>query len=586
MAFCLPKFSTEKFIEALKDGTIDPQKMIEMTSIQRREFLEKIVGKDDAPEVNALLESKLLLKDQKKGMVAWAKKISGITEATRTDLVAKIERMTTVLKASDEDAFLQDLANKKLGADVSFEEAQSITDKVAEVENLRTKWDVKKSEAALKVNPADKNAGWESEDARLEYGLKYAEFQRYIHDLKNAGKSSLRDAASFTGITGIFKSIQAAYDNSYFLRQGVKLLYSGRNADIWTSGFLKSWADIGRELKKTKSDVEPLDLIKADIYSRPNAMNGKYRAMDLDIGLDTEEAFPSALPEKVPLLGRLYKASETAFNGAAMRFRADLADRVIDKADKFGLNMLDKREASGPGMLVNSMTGRGKIYGFTPGGSRVVNAAFFSIKYLKSNYDTLTGHSLGFGIEKGPARSFVRVEAAKNLAGIVTSIAAINLIANMFYPGSAEPDPRSANFGKIKIGTHTIDTTAGMGALVTLAARLTPTEVNGKWGLWAKTSAGKWEHLNDPKFGEQNGLDVVTSFFEGKASPLLGVFIDVITGRTFSGQKPTVLNETQNLVTPFPVQTITQLKDRNYGLDLGLIIADQLGASVSTTPKK
>ncbi len=45
-----------------------------MSSADRHAFFSKIVGEDHAGPVNALFESKLLLKDQQRGLINWAKK--------------------------------------------------------------------------------------------------------------------------------------------------------------------------------------------------------------------------------------------------------------------------------------------------------------------------------------------------------------------------------------------------------------------------------------------------------------------------------------------------------------------------------
>jgi len=71
-------------MEAIKSGEISPEKMIGATSKERQALLGKIVGEENVPWVNAALESKILLKDQNRGMVSWAKKVSGISEPARS----------------------------------------------------------------------------------------------------------------------------------------------------------------------------------------------------------------------------------------------------------------------------------------------------------------------------------------------------------------------------------------------------------------------------------------------------------------------------------------------------------------------
>ena len=52
---------------------------------------------------------------------------AGISEPTRKGLVDKINSLDRVLQPADEKGFLADLAAKKLGTDVTYDEAQKIT---------------------------------------------------------------------------------------------------------------------------------------------------------------------------------------------------------------------------------------------------------------------------------------------------------------------------------------------------------------------------------------------------------------------------------------------------------------------------
>lgn len=137
MSFCLPKEFANKFLDALKEGKINPEELAQMSSEERRNFLEPIVGKEDVHEVNAQLESKLLLQDQKRGMVSWAKKVAGISEPVRSDLISRIQKMDKVLSPEDQQHFLEDLAAKKLGADVTLEEASKIVELSKRVQDTR-----------------------------------------------------------------------------------------------------------------------------------------------------------------------------------------------------------------------------------------------------------------------------------------------------------------------------------------------------------------------------------------------------------------------------------------------------------------
>jgi len=78
--FCLPSTEVNKFLDALKAGKIDPAKLSEMSSIERREFFKQFMSESSAKQTNALFESKLLLKNQQKGIINWAKSIAKINK--------------------------------------------------------------------------------------------------------------------------------------------------------------------------------------------------------------------------------------------------------------------------------------------------------------------------------------------------------------------------------------------------------------------------------------------------------------------------------------------------------------------------
>jgi hypothetical protein len=570
--YCLiPKLANE-FKQRLKDGRIDPAKLNEMTSKERHAFFEEFLGKDNALNVNALFESKLLLKNQQQGMITWAKTVTGIKEAVKRDMISKIERLDKVLNPSEQKAFLSDLAEKRLGIEVTLEEANTISKATKDIAEKKAAIDPK--------SPA-------GSPERIEYGLATTLLKEQIGEMKLSGeKMSVKDymqnpTKAFMSLANITKSVLSTLDNSFFGRQGIKTLYT--HPTVWFKNFIKSWSDIGKELKGQDAMLP----IKADVFSRPNALNGKYEAMKLDIGLLTEEAFPSFLPARIPGFGRIFKGAESAFNGAALRIRADLADLLIKKAEKAGVDMLDPFQAESVGKLINSMTGRGKV-NLTPGQSNFVNSTVFSIKFLKSNFDTLTMHGALNPFNKKMSK-FSKKEAALNMAKIVATIAAINLISESLHPGSTEKDPRSSNFGKIKIKNTTFDLTGGMGSLVALASRITPTVHDGELGFWSKNPvSGKYTKLNSGKYGARTVENVIVDFLEGKASPIAGAFRDVwLKGVDYQRRKPTVPTVAQNLFTPLPVQTWMELmNDPESANDILSIIADGLGFGTNTISNK
>lgn len=583
MAFCLIKQQVDKLRSAFANNEIDPEYLSKLSSENRRNFLAKYVGEENAVETNALFESKLLLKNQKAGFLAWAKKIAGVTPQVRRDLLSRIEKLETVLNPKEEQAFLQDLANTRLGIEVTQEEAKTISDYSNKIIEAKKGFDSKTNK-------------WTDENAKLEYGLNKVAIENYVNNLKLESsetkflKQPVKKVVELIGeAPGMLKSIQASLDNSFFGRQGIKTLLDPTTSNIWFRNFIKSWRDIAVELK----GVDAVDAIKADIYSRPNAVNGKYDAGNYGLNVLSEEAYPSSLPGKIPLLGRLFKASESAYNGAALRMRADLADKLIAMAERNGINTLSKEESKPIGNLVGSLTGRGNIGGFEKVGKEL-NVLFYSVKFLKANIDTLLapakyvstkiGEKVGLEGYETKGQEFAAKEAAKSTLRIVSTVAVVLALAKLIDPDSVDEDPRSTNFGKIKIFGHWVDITGGMGSLVRLAMRIVPTWHNGVLSNWSKNSAGEYRDLREQGFGKRTVLDEIEDFAEGKFSPFAGVSRDSFKGELFGGEPFTWEGAAKNVLTPLPVQTAEKLlKDPKSEFILGSLILEGLGFSTGSS---
>jgi len=591
--FCLLRNKVQAFVQGLKSGEIDPVKLSDMTSAERHSFLEKYVGKDQAANVNAEFESKLLLKNQEQGMITWAKQVTGITPKVRMDIIAKIERLGAVLEPADKDMFLSDLVERRLGVGVTDEEASNIAKMSQDITTSKDTWQTKVDEnKTWSENPARTRKEWIKDDDRLNYGLNQVHLKSYMDDLKLSAKKigwnqPFRKILNMpVNALGTMKAVIASMDDSFFGRQGIKTLLTGLNNKgnyaIWGKNFLKSFKDLGEQIVAKgnvlkSGDDAVMDMVKADILSRPNALNGKYTAGGYGLDVLSEEAFPSSFPEKIPLFGRVYKASEVAYNAGALRFRADLADNLIARAENAGVNTLNREEAQGIGHLVSSITGRGNLK-LTAEQAKSTNVLLFAPKFLKGNVDDLTAHIFDKAVRQNP---FARKEAAKNLASIVTTLAGAYTVANVLNPGSVELDPHNTNFGKIKIWGHYVDPTGGMSSLVVLASRLTPTVHDGKWGFWTQSSNGAWTDLAAGKYGQQNGFDVLTQFMAGKAAPGASVLIQLWKGQQYNGQPVTPGSIAANTL-PMPMQNWQQFtSDPNSSFALGSQILDGLGFSVT-----
>ena len=547
-SFCLlPKYADELKAK-FASGELDVRELAAMSSAERRGAFASIVGESSAEHVNASFESRLLLKHQNEALTRWVKSVSDVKPEVKRDLLSRVQRLDRVLEPKERAAFLEDLAKQKLGFGVTMEEAAKISELAKSVQEAK---------AALATG-----------GDRMDYGRAKVAFSNYVGDLQNGVKKPLTVGKIATDTFGFSKSIKAAFDNSALFRQGWKNLFA--HPEIWAKNALQSFTDIAREW----GGAHVMDEVNADIVSRPNAVNGNYAKAKLALG-NIEEAYPSTLPEKIPILKRAYKASEAAFTAFQYRSRADVFDKYIEIAQKSGVDLSEPRQLESIGKLVNSLTARGDLAKLEPAAD-VTNVAFFSARKLKSDIDFLTAHQF-----QQDVTPFVRKQAAINLLKVASGTAAILVIADAVSPGSVEWDPRSSDFGKIKIGSTRVDVTGGMGSILTLGARLATMSSKS-------TTGGKVVGLNSGRFGAQTGKDVVYNFFENKLSPAASVVKELLAGRTFDGEKPTLANELKNFVEPLPLNTLEDLLKTPDGAPVLLgMIFDGLGLSVSTrTPRK
>ncbi len=406
---------------------------------------------------------------------------------------------------------------------------------------------------------------------RLAYGKARVAYDDYVQGLiAQANKKTLKETLkspveAITNVAGVTKSLRASLDNSALLRQGWKTLFT--HPGTWAKNSLKSFQDFAR----TVGGKEVVDEVRADIVSRPNSLNGLYKKMGVDVFGIKEEAFPSSLPEKIPVAGRFFKASDAAYTGFQQRTRADLADKYLEIAQKSGVDLTSKKELQSIGKLVNSLTSRGGLGKTGERASKALNNVFFSPRLLKSNIDVLTAHAFQKGVTP-----FVRKRAARNLLQIALGSAAALKLASEVTGGKGEWDPRSSNFGKIRVKDTRFDLSGGMSSIVTLGARLATSSSKS-------STTGEVKKLNSGEFGSSSTLDTVYNFFENKTSPAASVIRDYLKGKDFDGNKPTLASTAKNLTMPLIIDNFLELKNNPRAADiLPTMIAESLGISVNT----
>jgi len=567
---CIPKNVAMALKTRLKSGEITPAKLADMTPKQRHDYFAKFLDEDYATSVNALYEAKTLLKDQQRGLITWLETITGLKPEIKRALIDRVNRMDRALLTPEaEEQFLADLAAKRLGVGVTEQEANAIA-----------KLSKQYHDAVANVPKGSPKGSAE----RIEAGAAQVRFDNYVAELKrDANVRSIKDwknqplrsiGGSISDIGGLAKSIKASLDNSFVFRQGFKSMFA--HPKLWANNAANSWKIIAQQLGKKGTSDDVVNGIKAEIYGRENALNGKYKKMGLDLG-GVEEAFPTSLPEKIPLLGRVYKASQSAFEGTAYRLRADIADELIKQAERAGRDTTEKNLLKSIGTYTNSLTGRGDL-GRAEGFSKAFNNLFFSPRFFKSNIDFLTAHA--FDSKMDP---MLKKRAAINLMRAIAGVGSGLALAKAINPDSVNFDPTSSDFGKIKVGNTRVDVTAGMSSFITLLARSADVAARG-------ATQGEMQLGGKKSYNRTNPLgSLFGTFLSNKLAPLPATVRDMAAGKTFSG-RPMNLNSTEglantavNLFAPIPITNTLELAEDpdSIGPILGTML-DGLGFGTNT----
>lgn len=534
MAFCLPPKFSAAFLKGLKDGTISPEKLMDMTSQERRDFFSGIIGEENAREVNALFESKLLLKDQQRGLINWAKAVAGISDAVRRDLLSKIQKMDKILQPNDADGFLSDLAAKKLGVEVTPEEATQI-------------FEASKAAASAKDAMLQDMS---NVDKRIAYGRAIMDMSDKIESFKPNGRTFVEKAIDVLNIPK--SALTSILHFSAPFVQGWGMLSTAR-----------AWEAFGQMFKYFANE-ENYKNLNAYIISHPDyplAKDGKLGITKLGDKLSArEEAIQSTLVEQANKyltdkmgVPNLVRASSRAFTGYLNYVRFNRFTDLLNAARMAGEDV----RAGTPAVrdlakVVNDFTGRGaigvgdKYAQVTP----ALNAAFFSPRKLSATIQMFNPVRYvpnvareTIGLE--PISPTAQKAAVRQLLGSLIATSTVLALAKA-VGAEVDPDPRSQSFAKIKIGDEKLDLSGGNSIYLRLLARIaTNQEI---------TSKGKLIDLGQG-YKPTTRADLVAQYMRGKLSPVAGALADALYGTDPVGRPFSVTQEARDKLMPITMSS-------------------------------
>ena len=352
---------------------------------------------------------------------------------------------------------------------------------------------------------------------------------------KEAASKMLTDAINLP------KSLMASFDLSAPFRQGI--FFIGRP---------KQFVPAVMKSIKYAFSKKSFDEGMEQIAKRPTAdlmVKGKLALTEMGENLaKREEAFMSNYAEDLPIFGKIIEGSDRAYTGFLNKLRADTFDDLVRGAKTSGREMTDEL-AESIGTFVNSATGRGNLGSLE---NQAVNLSnfFFSPRLMKARIDMLNPN---FYAKLDP---FVRKEAMKSLLSLTGTGMTILGIAKK-GGADVEADPRSSDFGKIKVGNTRYSIFGGFEPYIKSAAQLIT-------GQKKSTVTGI---VSDKK-----RTDTISQFFKYKESPAIGFAHTLLSGRGFDGKKVDVKQEAIDRATPLMLQDLSDAM-KEYGLGKGIAMA-------------
>lgn len=343
-----------------------------------------------------------------------------------------------------------------------------------------------------------------------------------------------------TDVLSVPRSLMASFDMSAVLRQGVILTTTKPKAAV------AAGREMFRQVFSEKNAEAWLDALPNDPMYKLMKDNDLYIVDNRKIaeGLAArEERFMSPMAERIPILGGMVRASERAYTGYLNKLRVDVFKQIAQKFIKEGMD--PKKDAGAFRSLakfVNNASGRGDL-GALSSSAQALNTVFFSPRLIASRFNMLNPV---WYAKQHPA---VRKEAIKSMAEFVG--VGVTVLA-MAKAGGAdvEVDPRSTDFGKIKVGNTRWDIWGGFQQWARVIAQI--------GSGYRKTGKGDVMKLSADEFPYDTRYDVGRRFLEGKAAPIPALALELLRGQKLHGEELTVSGTALNHLIPLYLQDMKE----------------------------
>ncbi len=352
-------------------------------------------------------------------------------------------------------------------------------------------------------------------------------------------------------IANIPRAILASTDFSGVLRQGGILFARHPNIGLRSSNtFLKA------TFSQKAADVVPKLIKENKLFEQGLADGMELLEAGAGTALRGQEVFVSTIAEKLPFV----RMSERGYVAGLNKMAWDTYFQEYPKWIKMGATAADTKEM---GRMIMQTVGRGTLPKGMDKAGGLLSSMFFAPRLVMSRLQLPMNL-----FSKSP---FVRKEAAKTLAAFLGSGATILSLAKL---GGADVniDPRSADFGKIKMGSTRLDIWTGYAQYTRLVTQL----ITGQ----AVSESGNVYQV--PR------STVAGRFLQSKASPALGLIVDLLKGETYMGEdtipKDTgaLIEQLKNRIAPLFIQDMMDAINQEGSAGALKALPGILGVGVTT----
>lgn len=381
------------------------------------------------------------------------------------------------------------------------------------------------------------------------------EFTQALLDKRSRGAKLLDMAGN---ILNVPRTLMASFDLSAPLRQGWGLMgkpkqFGGAVKEMFT------------DLRSEKSYSQLLQSIK----DHPNYLKMREGGLSLaqqgPLLTSREERFMSNYAEQIPGVGHIVRGSDRAYTGFLNKLRSDSFNDMLDKAINSGAP--DTAETyKAIANFVNTATGRGSL-GALNKASAVLSNALFSPRLMASRFQMMNPMTY---VNLPPQ---VRQQALRAVLGSAAMALSAVGIAKM---GGAEvgSDPRSADFGKIKVGNTRYDLWAGFQQPIRALSQI----ISGKV---ISTTTGREMTLGEG-YKPMTRLDIVWNFLQSKESPVASFIMGMMQGQNGIGQPFNVPEEVISRMTPMILSDMFDLYQEHGVKGLAMAVPGAFGVGSQT----